>query len=186
MTTSPTFRGLLGLLLLCTMGCVDVTFSEPMPMHRRDLKRFPKSWQGTWSTSGKVDSPDETMVLTATEMISANDTMRLGDNAVLQRMGRHLVLNLRDDEGSRWTVSVARRQGNLMTVRCFDASETGAIARWETLLGPEQVTKLHRDNDPQGKLKEVQLNPRNNRQFKALVSVGATELVRYQRVTPQP
>ena len=112
--------------------------------------------------------------------------MRLGDNAVLQRMGRHLVLNLRDDEGSRWTVSVARRQGNLMTVRCFDASESGAIARWETLLGPEQVTKLHRDNDPEGKLKEVQLNPRNNRQFKALVSVGATELVRYQRVTPQP
>ena len=38
-------------LLLCTTGCVTVTFPEPMPMHRRDLKSFPKSWQGDWRAS---------------------------------------------------------------------------------------------------------------------------------------
>ena len=63
-----------------------------------------------------------------------------------------------------------------MTVRCFDASESGAIARWETLLGPEQSQIAPRQR-PGRKIERVQLNPRNNRQFKALVSVGATELV---------
>ena len=30
-------------------GCSNVTFTEPMPLNRRDLPKFPSKWRGTWS-----------------------------------------------------------------------------------------------------------------------------------------
>ena len=176
-------------LMLTATGCIEVTFPEPMPLRRRELNKFPKSWQGTWTShvnGEEAAEEDEIMVILEQSIMSNNDTITLGNEVVLHRMGCRLVLNLAEAEGTRWTLMVADRKGDQMQVRSFDASPTGAIARWETIIGSDNVVKIHRDNDPNEKLKEIQLNPKSNRQFKKLVDGGASELVMYQRVKTQP
>ena len=44
------------------------------------------------------------------------------------------------------------------------------------------MLQIHRKDDPEKRLKEVQLNPKNTRQFRALLREGTTELVTYTRV----
>jgi hypothetical protein len=175
--------------MLTITGCIEVTFPEPMPQHRRDLSQFPKSWRGTWTSQVKGEGDageDEIMVILDQSIVSNGDTLTLGNEVVLHRMGCRLVLNLAEEKGTRWTVMVAERSGDQLNVRSFDAAQTGAIARWESIIGSDHVVKIHRDDDPNEKLKEIQLNPKSNRQFKKLVEGGASELVMYQRLKNQP
>lgn len=181
--------GLLLALMLTVTGCIEVTFPEPMPQHRRELSKFPKSWRGTWTTDVNGEEgagEDEIMVILDQSIVSNDDTITLGNEVVLHRMGCRLVLNLAEEEGARWTVMVAERNKDQLNVRSFDAAQTGSIARWEAIIGSDNVVKIHRDDDPNEKLKEIQLNPKSNRQFKKLVDGGASELVMYQRVKNPP
>ena len=67
----------------------------------------------------------------------------------------------------------------------FDASQDGALTSWEDVLGSKRVTTLHKNDDPTDKVREVQLNPRSNCQFRKLVKHGSTDLVTYTRVASE-
>ena len=60
--------------------------------------------------------------------------------------------------------------------------QDGAIETWEAAIGADRMLQIHRKDDPEKRLKEVQLNPQNTRQFRALLREGTTELVTYTRV----
>ena len=70
----------------------------------------------------------------------------------------------------------------MLEVRAFDPEQDDAIESWEATIGADRMLQIHRKDDPEKRLKEVQLNPKNTRQFRALLREGTTELVTYTRV----
>lgn len=178
-------------LLLCATGCVTVTFPEPMPMHRRDLKSFPKSWQGDWRAmnDGAADDENADVMTIGPDRIQSEgqEDLVLGEQAVLRRMGRRLVLNFEEKgEEVRWTLVVAQKSGDQITIRQLDPELPGALRRWENVVGEGRIKEVYDDNDTKDKLREVQLDPRGNGAFRRLVRFGASETMTYQRVPKEP
>jgi len=60
--TQSTFIISLGALILFT-GCVEVTFTEPMPLNRRDKTHFPNSWLGEWTFTEQSDELEERLTI---------------------------------------------------------------------------------------------------------------------------
>ena len=59
------------LIAFCLTSCVEVTFPEPMPVNRKELDSFPKSWQGTWtSNEGTDDADDEDILVIQADRVS--------------------------------------------------------------------------------------------------------------------
>lgn len=174
-------------LLLATTGCVEVTFPEPMPAGKKDLTEFPSVWQGTWTShvnGAEAAGEDEIMVILEDRIKGdpRSEDLVLGQNCTLRKLGRRLVLSLRQEEGGRYTALVAERHGETLVLRSFDPAADGAVDGWEELLGHDRVVKIHKKDNPTKKLKEVQLNPKNRCQFRKLVKHGTTELVTYTKV----
>ena len=178
-------------LLLCATGCVTVTFPEPMPMHRRDLKSFPKSWQGDWRAmnDGAADDENADVMTIGPDRIQSEgqEDLVLGEQVVLRRMGRRLVLNIEgESESPRWTLAVAQKSGDQIVVLQLDPKLPGALRRWENVVGEGRIKEVYDDNDTKDKLREVQLDPRGNGAFRRLVRFGASETMTYQRVPKEP
>ncbi|MGB0179772.1 MAG: hypothetical protein ACPF8U_06910 [Flavobacteriales bacterium] len=172
-------------LLLCLgfTGCVEVTFPEPMPAKKKELTQFPQAWQGTW-VSDAPNEEEETLVVRADRILGnpGSDDLVLGKNCVLKKLGRRLVLNIPQEKGGRYTLLVAERHGDALNIHTLDPKKQQALDSWEEVLGHENVVKLHKNDDPTDKLREVQLNPRNTRQFRRLLRKGKTTSVTYTKV----
>ena len=189
----PSSSSLLFLLAptLGATGCVTVTFPEPMPMHRRNLKSFPKSWQGDWKAmnDGKEDAEKDGLMTIGPDRIQSEgqEDLVIGEQVVLRRMGRRLVLNIEGEgESPRWTLAVAQKSGDQIAVRQLDPELPGALRRWENVVGEDRIKEVYDDNDTNDKLREVQLDPRGNGAFRRLVRFGASETMTYQRVRKEP
>ena len=168
-------------------GCVDVTFPEPMPENRRELDHFPASWEGTWTSHVQgIDAAgeDEILIVKRDRIrgLGDDEEVVLGQDAVLKRLGRKRILSFPQKDSDRYSVVVAQRRGDMLEVRAFDPEQDDAIENWERAIGADRVLQIQRKDDPEKRLKEVQLNPKNTRQFRALLREGTTELVTYARV----
>ena len=168
-------------------GCVDVTFPEPMPENRRELDHFPASWEGTWTSHVQgIDAAgeDEILIVKRDRIrgLGDDEEVVLGQDAVLKRLGRKRILSFPQKDSDRYSVVVAQRRGDMLEVRAFDPEQDDAIENWESAIGADRVLQIQRKDDPEKRLKEVQLNPKNTRQFRALLREGTTELVTYARV----
>ena len=186
--TAPRFAPLLvAAALVALTGCVDVTFPEPMPENRRELDHFPASWEGTWTSHVQgIDAAgeDEILIVKRDRIrgLGDDEELVLGQDVVLKRLGRKRILSFPQKDSDRYSVVVAQRRGDVLEVRAFDPKEDGAIETWEATIGADRMLQIHRKDDPEKRLKEVQLNPKNTRQFRALLREGTTELVTYTRV----
>jgi hypothetical protein len=168
-----------------------VTFPEPMPMHRRDLKSFPKSWQGDWRAMNDGAADDENadvMTIGYDRMKSeGQEDLVLGKQVVLRRMGRRLVLNFEEGgEDVRWTLAVAEKSGDQINVRHLDPKLPGALRRWENVIGEARIKLFYEEDGTSENLREVQLDPRGNGAFRRLMRFGASETMTYQRVRKEP
>ena len=168
-------------------GCVDVTFPEPMPENRRELDHFPASWEGTWTSHVQgIDAAgeDEILIVKRDRIrgLGDDEEVVLGQDAVLKRLGRKRILSFPQKDSDRYSVVVAQRRGDMLEVRAFDPEQDDAIENWESAIGADRMLQIQRKDDPEKRLKEVQLNPKNTRQFRALLREGTTELVTYARV----
>ena len=186
--TAPRFARLLVATAIAVMtGCVDVTFPEPMPENRRELDHFPASWEGTWTSHVQgIDAAgeDEILIVKRDRIrgLGDDEEVVLGQDAVLKRLGRMRILSFPQKDSERHSVVVAQRRGDVLEVRAFDPEQDDAIESWEATIGADRMLQIHRKDDPEKRLKEVQLNPKNTRQFRALLREGTTELVTYTRV----
>ena len=186
--TAPRFAPLLVATAIAVLtGCVDVTFPEPMPENRRELDHFPASWEGTWTSHVQgIDAAgeDEILIVKRDRIRGMGDDEEvvLGQDAVLKRLGRKRILSFPQKDSDRHSVVVAQRRGDVLEVRAFDPEQDDAIESWEATIGADRMLQIHRKDDPEKRLKEVQLNPKNTRQFRALLREGTTELVTYTRV----
>ena len=179
----------LGALCILATGCISVTFPEPMPYNRKDLTSFPNAWHGIWSShaTGTDDTGEDELLVIFPDRLQGHegDDLILGKNCVLRKWGRRHVLSIDLDDSNRKMIMVAQRRGNHLDVLSFDASQEGALTSWEDVLGSKRVTTLHKNDDPTDKVREVQLNPRSNCQFRKLVKHGSTDLVTYTRVASE-
>ena len=186
--TAPRFAPLLvATAIVVLTGCVDVTFPEPMPENRRELDHFPASWEGTWTSHVQgIDAAgeDEILIVKRDRIrgLGDDEEVVLGQDAVLKRLGRKRILSFPQKDSDRYSVVVAQRRGDMLEVRAFDPEQDDAIENWESAIGADRMLQIQRKDDPEKRLKEVQLNPKNTRQFRALLREGATELVTYARV----
>lgn len=182
-------RFLFGSLLLACLGmtgCVEVTFPEPMPAKKKERTQFPEAWQGTWlSVTSDEEGQEETLVVMQNRILGnpGSDDLVLGKNCVLKTLGRRMVLNIPQEKGGRYTLLIATRHGDVLEIQTLDPKEPGALDTWQEILGHENVVKLHKNDDPTDKLREVQLNPKNTWQFRRLLRKGKTTSVTYNRVT---
>ena len=166
------------LIAFCLTSCVEVTFPEPMPVNRKELDSFPKSWQGTWTSNekGTDDADDEDILVIQADRVSglegSEDVLILGQDCVLKRLGRKRILSIPQLSGDRHSVASAERRGNTIVIRTFDAKAEGAIEKWEELIGADRMLKLYQKDNPDKKLREVQLNPKNTCQFRKLLREG--------------
>ena len=186
--TAPRFAPLLvATAIVVLTGCVDVTFPEPMPENRRELDHFPASWEGTWTSHVQgIDAAgeDEILIVKRDRIrgLGDDEEVVLGQDAVLKRLGRKRILSFPQKDSDRYSVVVAQRRGDMLEFRAFDPEQDDAIESWESTIGADRMLQIHRKDDPEKRLKEVQLNPKNTRQFRALLREGTTELVTYARV----
>ena len=159
-------------------GCSNVTFTEPMPMNRRDLPKFPTKWQGTWSDG------DEMTITIGESYFEGNDLekMTLGDDVLLRRFHGHLVLN-QPEENGKWSVLLGRRWKDELRLWTFDGSDDAKVAVWGAILNDSAITEFMRDEELG--VKTYTLAPETNASFRKLITQGGTtESYTLQRITP--
>jgi hypothetical protein len=151
-------------LLVLATGCTQATFTEPMPMDRRDLPAFPESWQGVW-----VDK-DNVAYKVADHYFMPADSSELfilGHEMKLRRYRDFLVLNRLQDDGS-WEVMLAKRRGNVLSLYGFNSDDEAAVAVWREVL-PDGISTTGGVGDT---AKKWILKPENNAAFRKLVRKG--------------
>jgi len=159
-------------------GCSNVTFTEPMPLNRRDLPKFPSKWRGTWS-----DGKD--MTVTIGESYFEGDDLEkvaLGEDVLLRRFHGHLVLN-QPEENGKWSVLLGRRWKDELKLWTFDGAEEAKVAVWSTILNDSSITEFTRDEELG--VKAYTLAPQNNAAYQKLITEGgATESYTLRRIDP--
>jgi hypothetical protein len=149
-------------------GCSNVTFEEPMPMQRRNLKDFPNKWQGTWS-----DGENLTLTINPTSFYDQNspaDSMVIGTDVLLRRFHGYLVISQIGDNG-QYQVIVARRWRDEIKVYDFGSNDE-AVAVWREVLNGSFEA---RSENPLEKETYI-LKPENNLAFRQLLMKGGVTL----------
>ena len=159
-------------------GCSNVTFTEPMPLNRRDLTKFPPKWRGTWS-----DGKDMTITINESSFESTDlEKIALGEDVLLRSFHGHLVLN-QPEENGKWSVLLGRRWKDELKLWTFDGAEEAKVAVWSTILNDSSITEFTRDEELG--VKAYTLAPQNNAAFRKLITEGgATESYTLRRIEP--
>jgi len=145
-------------------GCSSVTFTDPMPLGRRDLDHFPLKWQGNWT-----DGDELTLEIFPHKVFfeSTEETIQLGENAKLRRFHGYLILNQRQDQDSQWSVILGRRWKDEIHLWKFNQDDADAVAVWNEILTAEAIEQV-------GVLEKQTyvLSPENNAAFRKLLTQG--------------
>jgi len=158
--------------LLILSGCIEVTFPEAMPMNRCDKNHFPKSWQGDWTCSEQSDELDENLSIHRQYASFGTDKVVLGEDNVLRKFSGYYILSSKTENSQRWNLLFAKRDKDVIHVSRFDGNDDEKVKIWEevlkddTLNGFEVIRKNEGESD---RIREYQLNPENNRDFRALI-----------------
>ncbi|MDG2312013.1 MAG: hypothetical protein P8L64_06475 [Flavobacteriales bacterium] len=166
----------LGALILFT-GCVEVTFSEPMPFNRRDKTHFPNSWLGEWTSAAQGDDLQEHLTINSQYVTfgTDNDALVLGTESVLRKFAGYHILSIKSEDSERWNLLFAKRSKDILHIYEFDGKDKEKAAIWEEILstnegGAFEVVK--KKDGVQEKVSEYKLNPENNRIFRKLIKKG--------------
>ena len=182
--TQSTFIISLGALILFT-GCVEVTFTEPMPLNRRDKTHFPNSWLGEWTFTEQSDELEERLTIHSQYVTFGTDARVLGTENVLRKFAGYHILSTKSENSERWNLLLAKRSKDVLHVYKFDGTDKEKATIWEEILttneglGFEAVKKKEGDLE---KVREYKLNPENNRMFRKLIKEdGLTHMGDYVR-----
>ena len=174
----------LGALILFT-GCVEVTFTEPMPLNRRDKTHFPNSWLGEWTFTEQSDELEERLTIHSQYVTFGTDARVLGTENVLRKFAGYHILSTKSENSERWNLLLAKRSKDVLHVYKFDGTDKEKATIWEEVLttneglGFEAVKKKEGDKE---KVREYKLNPENNRMFRKLIKEdGLTHMGDYVR-----
>ncbi|PCJ81643.1 MAG: hypothetical protein COA49_03800 [Bacteroidetes bacterium] len=173
MTRSILFLSLGALILLS--GCVEVTFPEPMPMNRIDKTHFPKSWEGEWTFVEQSDDLEENLTVYSQYISFGDETLVLGKENVLRKFAGYYVLSSTNKSSDRWSLILAKRNKDILSIYQFNAQNDEKIAIWKSVLeageGSSFETVRKKDGDDE-KVREYKLNPENNAAFRKLIKEG--------------
>ena len=174
----------LGALILFT-GCVEVTFTEPMPLNRRDKTHFPNSWLGEWTFTEQSDELEEHLTIHSQYVTFGTDARVLGTENILRKFAGYHILSTKSENSERWNLLLAKRSKDVIHVYKFDGTDKEKVTIWEEILttneglGFEAVKKKEGDLE---KVREYKLNPENNRMFRKLIKEdGLTHIGDYVR-----
>jgi hypothetical protein len=166
----------LGALILFA-GCVEVTFTEPMPLNRRDKTHFPNSWLGEWTSTEQDDDLGEQLTINAQYVTfgTGTEALVLGTENVLRKFAGYHILSTKTEDSERWGLLLAKRSKDVLHVYEFDGSDDEKVAIWEEILRSnegEAFEVVKEMDGAQEKVSEYKLNPKNNRIFRALIRQG--------------
>ncbi|MDE0916744.1 MAG: hypothetical protein OSA04_00415 [Flavobacteriales bacterium] len=164
----------LGALILFT-GCVEVTFTEPMPLNRRDKTHFPDSWLGEWTSTAQSDELDERLMINSQYVTFGTETLVLGAENVLRKFAGYHILSTKSENSERWNLLLAKRSKDVLHVYKFDGTDKEKAAIWEETLRTnegEGFEAVKKKDGAQEKVSEYKLNPENNRIFRKLIKEG--------------
>ena len=152
-------------------GCVDVTFSEPMPLNRRDRPFFPKNSQGVWYEKSANDNLSDSIAIYSEFIDLGEKPLILNKNTTLRKFNGYFVFSTcEDDENGRWHVYLAKLSNSVLSLYEFDGGDEEKVTIWEEVLLGDAVEKLKRDDSE--KLKEIRLSPSSNHEFRELINKG--------------
>ena len=184
--------------LLILSGCIEVTFPEAMPMNRCDKNHFPKSWQGDWTFSEQSDDLDENLSIHPQYVSFGTDQVVLGEENVLRKFAGYYILSSKTENpkmgkwgtetpsvSQRWNLLFAKRDKDVIHVYRFDGKDDEKVKLWEALLTEDTLNGfevLRKSGGESDRIREYQLNPENNRDFRELIkSGGLTHMGDYLR-----
>lgn len=161
------------LLLASTFlaGCVTVTFPEPMPYNRRDKATFPKSLHGVWHAADEQAQSDQLIITPQYMSIDDGDEKYiLGDKNKLRKFAGYFVLNMKEEETGRWSLYLAKRNIDVLSVYQFDGEDELKAEIWSDILD-DDMESVSKDGEG-GKITSYRLNPQNNATFRQLIADG--------------
>ena len=149
--------------ILLATGCTQATFTEPMPMERKDMVAFPDAWQGVW-----VDKDNNAYKVSDHYFmpLDSSELYILGEEMKLRRYRDFLVINRKQDNGT-WEVMLAKRRGNVLSLYGFNSDNEDAVKVWQEVLKDGISTTGIGEASKQWILK-----PENNAAFRQLVRKG--------------
>jgi len=164
----------LGALILFS-GCVEVTFTEPMPINRRDKTHFPNSWLGDWTFTEQSDELEEHLTINSQYVTFGDDALVLGTDNVLRKFAGYYILSTKSENSDRWNLLLAKRSKDVLHIYKFDGGDKEKAALWEEVLTRSEGLYFEAVKKKEGgleKVREYRLNPENNRVFRALLKEG--------------
>ena len=84
---------LIGILTFLLVGCVQVTFTEPMPFNRPNKTTFPKSLQGEWFYKGDNDELAEKINISSQFVDMGDENIVINDQNLLRKFNGFYILN---------------------------------------------------------------------------------------------
>lgn len=172
---------LIGILTFLLVGCVQVTFTEPMPFNRPNKTTFPKSLQGEWFYKGDNDELAEKITISSQFVDMGDENIVINDQNLLRKFNGFYVLNSLVEDKGRYSLTLAKKNGAVLGVYKFDGSDEAKIKIWEEILGTDSVDVINKGG---GSLEteEIILKPENNSTFRKLLNEGGvTHLGDYVR-----
>ena len=158
------------LSILCS-GCVEATFPEPMPYNRTNKTFFPSSMQGDWTYKGDSKELEENITINAQYVEMGDENIVLSDRTVLRKFNGFYILSTYLDKAERYSVLIAKLNGNVLSVYKFDCEDEEKVENWKTILGEESVEVITKENKGID-IEEIRLNPANNSTFRQLLTKG--------------
>ena len=168
-------------LSLLLVGCVQVTFPEPMPFSRPNKSTFPKSLQGEWFNKGESDDLAEKITISAQYVDMGDESIVINEKNLLRKFNGYYVLNSLVEDKGRYSLTLARKNGSVLGIYKFDASDEAKIAIWKEVMGEDSVEAINKGGGSL-EIEEIILKPANNSTFRKLINDGGiTHLGDYVR-----
>ena len=159
------------LLSILFSGCVEATFPEPMPYNRTNKTFFPSNMQGDWTYKGDSKELEENITINAQYVNMGDENIVLSDRTVLRKFNGFYILSTYLDKAERYSVLIAKLNGNVLSVYKFDCEDEEKVENWKTILGEESVEVITKENKGID-IEEIRLNPANNSTFRQLLTKG--------------
>ena len=172
---------LIVILTFLFVGCVQVTFTNPMPFNRSNKKTFPESLQGEWFYKGDNDELAEKITISSQFIDIGDENIVINEQNLLRKFNGFYILNSLLEDKGRYSLTLAKKNGAGLGVYKFDGSDEAKIKIWEEILETDSVEVINKGGESL-ETEEIILKPKNNSTFRKLLNEGGiTHLGDYVR-----
>ena len=99
-------------VFIALLSCKEVTFKEPQPRGKKNLKEMPEGLVGSYLLTDEKDGATDTLIVKSKGYLVTSDKKggELGDSLVLKKFKGYYFVNI--NENPEWLVRVIKQESN--------------------------------------------------------------------------